>query len=51
VITPDVQSVRWDGFESGQEMITAGEMAAEAALPQIRKWLAPACEPVQELAS
>ncbi|HUJ21861.1 MAG TPA: patatin-like phospholipase family protein [Bryobacteraceae bacterium] len=51
VITPDVQSVRWDGFESGQEMITAGEMAAEAALPQIRKWLAPASEPVQELAS
>jgi hypothetical protein len=37
-----VASVAWDGFKSGVEMIEAGEKAAEAALPEIRKWLTPA---------
>lgn len=41
-IAPDVTGVAWDGFKSAGEMIQAGERAAEAALPQIRKWLAPA---------
>jgi NTE family protein len=42
IITPDVTSVAWDGFKSGSEMIGAGERAAEAILPQVRKWLEPA---------
>jgi NTE family protein len=42
IITPDVTGIAWDGFKSGREMIEAGERAAEAALPQIKKWLEPA---------
>ncbi|MBZ5592002.1 MAG: patatin-like phospholipase family protein [Acidobacteriia bacterium] len=42
IISPDVAGVEWDGFKSGIEMIRAGELAAEAALPQIKKWLGPA---------
>ncbi len=42
IMAPDVTGVAWDGFKSAGEMIDAGEHAAEAALPQIRKWLAPA---------
>jgi NTE family protein len=39
VITPDVSHVQWDGFNSGPDMVKAGELAAMAALPAIRKWL------------
>jgi NTE family protein len=39
VITPDVSHVQWDGFNSGPDMVKAGELAAIAALPAIRKWL------------
>ena len=49
IITPDVAGVEWDGFKSGQEMIRAGELAAEAVLPQIKKWLEPAKTPVRGL--
>jgi len=42
IISPDVSGVEWDGFKSGSHMIRAGELAAEAALPQIKKWLEPA---------
>jgi NTE family protein len=38
VIAPDIGGVQWDGFESGPQLIKAGEAAAEAALPAIRKW-------------
>jgi len=41
IISPEVTSVAWDGFKSGKEMIEAGERAAEAVLPQIKKWLEP----------
>lgn len=41
IIAPDVTGVAWDGFKSAKEMIEAGERAAEAVLPQIKKWLAP----------
>jgi len=41
IVTPDVTRVAWDGFKSGAEMIEAGERAAEAVLPQIKKWLEP----------
>lgn len=49
IITPHVASVAWDGFNSGLEMIAAGEKAAEAALPEIRKWLTPAAATVSAL--
>ena len=49
IITPHVTSVAWDGFNSGLEMIGAGEKATEAALPEIRKWLTPAGVPASAL--
>jgi NTE family protein len=39
VISPDVGKIPWDGFHNAQRMIEAGEVAAEAALPEIRRWL------------
>jgi NTE family protein len=39
VIEPDVTGHNWDGFVSAAQMIKAGEKAAFAALPEIRKWL------------
>jgi len=51
IISPDVTGVEWDGFKSGREMIRAGELAAEAALPQIKKWLEPARSPARGLNS
>lgn len=41
ILLPDVTGVAWDGFKCGEEMIEAGERAAEAVLPQIKKWLEP----------
>ncbi|HEV3331054.1 MAG TPA: patatin-like phospholipase family protein [Bryobacteraceae bacterium] len=38
VITPDVRGVEWDGFAAGPLLVQAGEEAALAALPEIRKW-------------
>ncbi len=42
VITPDVRSIEWDGFDSGPAMLQAGEAAALAALPKVENWLAAA---------
>jgi NTE family protein len=39
VISPDVRGIEWDGFESGSALVTAGEIAALAAMPKIRSWL------------
>jgi NTE family protein len=39
VITPDLQAIEWDGFESGPELVKAGEAAALAVLPAIQSWL------------
>jgi hypothetical protein len=38
VITPDLQNIEWDSFESGPDMVRAGEAAAMAAMPLIRSW-------------
>jgi NTE family protein len=38
VITPDLKSIEWNGFEAGPEMVKAGEAAALAALPAIESW-------------
>jgi NTE family protein len=38
VITPDLQAIEWDGFESGPELVKAGEAAALAVLPAIQSW-------------
>jgi len=42
VIEPGVSDVGWNAFENGKQMIHAGEVAARAALPQIKKILEPA---------
>ena len=39
VLAPDVESHSWDGFRGATKLVQAGEQAAEAALPAIRKWL------------
>ena len=38
VLTPDVRMVEWDGFESGPQLVKAGEAAAVAAIPKIQDW-------------
>jgi NTE family protein len=40
VITPDLASVDWNGFDAGPEMLKAGEAAGLAALPAIESWFA-----------
>lgn len=54
IIAPDVCTVNWDGFESGAELLKAGEMAALAALPKIHGWIGtrrPALPPGEAVAS
>ena len=41
VIEPDTASFAYDDFKRSGELIRAGEMAMRAALPEVRKWLAP----------
>lgn len=41
VMEPDVAGFGYDSFERAAELIRAGEVAAQAALPQIRAWLNP----------
>jgi NTE family protein len=38
VITPDLKSIEWNGFDAGPELVNAGEAAALAALPAIASW-------------
>jgi NTE family protein len=38
VITPDLKSIDWNGFDAGPELVSAGEAAALAALPTIESW-------------
>ena len=38
IITPDLKSIEWNGFEAGPELVNAGEEAALAALPAIQSW-------------
>jgi len=38
VISPDLKSVEWNGFDAGPELVEAGEAAALAALPAIQSW-------------
>ncbi len=41
ILTPDLKSIDWNGFEAGPELVKAGEAAALDALPAIRAWLSP----------
>jgi len=41
ILTPDLKSIDWNGFEAGPELVKAGEAAATEALPAIRAWLSP----------
>jgi NTE family protein len=45
VLAPDARLVQWDDFGSAVKLLEAGEQAAEAALPQIREWLAGEASP------
>jgi NTE family protein len=47
VLLPDVSGFSYDAFERAPELIHAGEVAARAALPKIKSWLAPE-SPAQE---
>jgi NTE family protein len=38
VITPDLGTIEWDSFESGPDMVKAGEAAAAAVMPVIESW-------------
>ena len=38
VLTPDLKSIEWNGFDAGRELVNAGEAAAMAALPVIGAW-------------
>lgn len=38
VITPDVKDIGWNAFENAAHLIDAGERAARAVLPQVRRW-------------
>lgn len=38
VLSPDVRHIGWDGFANADKLIEAGEKAARAALPVIRRW-------------
>jgi NTE family protein len=49
VISPDVRYVEWNGFQCGPQLISAGEAAAEAALPAIRNWLTDSEGPIPAL--
>jgi len=42
VITPDLRAIEWDGFESGPELVKAGEAAALAVMPRIESWFSEA---------
>ena len=39
VIEPDVTAFKYDDFSRTADLVRAGEVAARAALPEIRKWL------------
>jgi NTE family protein len=39
VIAPDLKTIEWNGFESGPELVKAGEAAALEAMPAIERWL------------
>ena len=39
VLEPDVDGYRYDDFEHSSALIRAGESAARAALPELRKWM------------
>jgi NTE family protein len=49
VISPPVAHIGWDGFVSSKDLIQAGERAAKAAIPSIRRWMEGA-EPQAECA-
>jgi len=41
VLEPDVDGYKYDDFEHSGALVRAGEAAARAAMPEIRKWMRP----------
>jgi NTE family protein len=48
VIEPDVKGFEYDDFVRSKELVRAGEIVMRAALPEVRKWLTPAPQGVEE---
>ncbi len=48
VMEPEVAGFGYDSFERAAELIHAGEVAARAAMPQVRAWLQPQPTAVEE---
>ncbi|HEY7097998.1 MAG TPA: patatin-like phospholipase family protein [Terriglobales bacterium] len=46
VVEPAVQGYKYDAFEHSAALVQAGAVAARAALPEIRKWVEIASQPV-----
>ncbi len=51
VLRPDVSSLAWDDFHRAEEAIEAGKLAAQRALPRIRRLLADGAEAEPGLAN
>jgi NTE family protein len=49
VLEPDVSGYHYDDFEHASDLIRAGEIAARAALPEIRKWLEVPAAPAEKI--
>ena len=45
VIEPDVNGYKYDAFDCAAELVKCGELAARAALPELRKWFQPKSAP------
>ncbi len=48
VIEPDVKGFEYDDFVRSKELVRAGEIVMRAALPEVRKWLTPEPQGVEE---
>jgi NTE family protein len=46
VLEPDVRGFAYDAFERAPELIRAGEAAARAALPEVKRWVAESMPPL-----
>jgi hypothetical protein len=45
VVEPDVKGFEYDDFSRSPDLVRAGEIVMRAALPEVRKWFAPASAP------
>jgi NTE family protein len=48
VVELDVNGYKYDAFDHAAELVKCGEVAARAALPEIRKWMQPESSPTPQ---